>query len=275
MPTLNPELLDDLVVLAERLADAAAAAAMPHFRSQALIADDKSEDTTFDPVTAADRGAETAIREVLADERPDDGILGEEQAGKLGTSGLTWVIDPIDGTRSFISGLPLWGILIALDDGTRGRIGVIDQPHIGERFVGHLSDSGGSASLVHRGERVAIKTRPCAELSTATLFTTDPYLFNEDEKPAFEALRNDARLTRFGADCYAYALLAMGQIDLVVETRLKPYDIAALIPLIQGAGGVVSDWRGGDCRWGGNVVAAGDKRLHEQVLARLATIVEH
>jgi myo-inositol-1(or 4)-monophosphatase len=265
--------IDALTSLALRLADAAGAAALPHFRAHSLIADDKDAADGFDPVTAADREAEAAMRAILSTERPEDGVFGEEEARTFGTSGLTWVLDPIDGTRAFISGLPLWGTLIALDDGTRGRIGVIDQPHIGERYVGVLGEDDARAWLAHGGHEWPITTRRGVALSKATLFTTDPFLFDEAGTAAFQAVRSRARLTRYGTDCYAYALLAAGHIDLVIEEGLAAYDIAAHVPLITAAGGVVTDWTGGDCRWGGRVVAAGSPDLHAEVLEILSAAV--
>ncbi len=261
--------------LAETLADSAGAAALPHFRSRGLSADNKGAaggGGRFDPVTAADRAAERAMRELLAARRPDDAIFGEEEARTPGTSGLTWVLDPIDGTRAFISGLPVWGTLIALDDGSRGRIGVIDQPYIGERFVGVIGNARVEAWMTGPGGRVPLCTRPCAGLEEATLFTTDPFLFSGPEALAFRDLRNRVRLARYGTDCYAYALLALGHIDLVVESGLAAYDVAAHVPIIEAAGGRVTDWQGGDCRWGGRVLAAGAAEVHAAALQILSQV---
>ena len=266
--------LDALVRLAEELADAAGAAALPHFRAQALAAQDKgaASGRRFDPVTEADRGAERAIRELLAHRRPGDGVFGEEEARTHGSSGLTWIVDPIDGTRSFISGLPLWGILIALDDGTRGRIGVIDQPYMRERFMGVLREDRAEAWVAGPAGRLTLRTRACARLAEATVFTTDPFMFSGAEREAFDAVRAAARLTRYGTDCYAYALLAMGLVDLVIESGLAAYDVAALVPVITAAGGRVTGWRGEDCRWGGRVVAAASPEVHEAALEVLARV---
>lgn len=252
--------------MANRLADAAAEASLPHFRTRSLDAENKEADG-FDPVTIADRAAEQAMRDVLAIERPDDGVFGEEQARTHGTSGLTWILDPIDGTRAFISGLPVWGTLIALDDGAQGRIGVIDQPYTGERYVGVIDGTQSRASLSRDGQETPITTRKGAPLSKATVFTTDPYLFEDaTEMACFQAVRDRARLMRYGTDCYAYALVALGTVDLVMETGLAAYDIAAHVPLIRAAGGVVTDWDGNDCRWGGTALAAGSVELHAEVL---------
>jgi histidinol phosphatase-like enzyme (inositol monophosphatase family) len=269
--------LPALTDLACRLADAAGAASLPYFRSKGLGTDDKNSGNeaggNFDPVTVADRAAEAAIRAILAAERPDDGIFGEEEAPVEGTSGLTWVIDPIDGTRAFISGLPTWGTLIALDDGTAGRIGIVDQPHIGERFVGvnagMNSGADSRAWLTHRGETRPIATRPCPGLAAATLYTTTPDMFLPREWEGYQEVESRVRLARYGVDCYAYALVALGHVDLVIESALKPYDIAGPAALIQAAGGIVTNWRGGDCRWGGQAIAAGDPAVHAEALAIL------
>lgn len=255
-----------------RMADAAAEVTLDHFRVGSLGVDNKAA-AGFDPVTVADRGAEQAMRAVLSRERPLDGVFGEEQDQTPSQSGLTWVLDPIDGTRAFISGLPVWGTLIALDDGTCGRLGIIDQPYIGERYVGVPDPDNPIAELHRNGTVSPIRTRQCTSLGDATVFTTDPYLFEGAEIAAFDQIRNSARLTRFGTDCYAYALLASGHVDLVVEAGLAAYDIAAHIPLIQAAGGIVTDWQGGDCRWGGRTVAAGDPTLHQAALEILSKVV--
>jgi len=258
--------LEALTDLACRLADAAGAAALPYFRSKELGAEDKNDGGRFDPVTAADRCAEAAIRTLLAAERPDDAVFGEEEEATAGSTGLSWVVDPIDGTRAFISGLPTWGTLIALDDGSTGRIGVVDQPHIGERFLGVKGERGGRATLTFRDRTETIATRACPALAGATLYTTTPDIFTAEEWTGFERVRSRVRLCRFGVDCYAYALIALGQVDLVIESMLAAYDIAAPKALIEAAGGIVTDWRGGDCRWGGQAIAAGDPAVHAEAL---------
>jgi histidinol phosphatase-like enzyme (inositol monophosphatase family) len=223
-------------------------------------------------VTAADRDAERAMRALLDLRRPDDSVFGEEEAGKQGTSGLTWVLDPIDGTRAFISGLPVWGTLIALDDGSRGRIGLVDQPYIGERFVGIIGNARVEAWMTGPAGRLPLRTRPCAGLNEATVFTTDPFLFTAAESEAFRAVRTRARLTRYGTDCYAYALVALGCVDLVIESGLAAYDIAAHVPIIEAAGGRVTDWQGHCCRWGGRAVAAGSPEVHAAALQILSEV---
>lgn len=259
---------DDLhqyLAFAHRLADAAAAQSLPLFRRHGDI-EDKAAATggrRFDPVTAADRAAETAMRDLIAATYPDHGILGEEHARVAGTSPLTWVLDPIDGTRAFITGLPLWGTLIALNDGERPVLGMMDQPFTRERFVG----TGQAAWL---GE-LPLSTRPCASLAEARLMCTTPEMFADaGEWQAFSGVARRARLVRYGGDCYAYCMVAAGHVDAVVEAGLQPYDVQALIPIIEGAGGIITSWTGDDAQSGGRVVACGDRRLHAEILAALA-----
>jgi histidinol phosphatase-like enzyme (inositol monophosphatase family) len=254
---------DDLAV-AMALADAAGAAILPFFRSSCLEASNKTE-TGFDPVTEADRAAEAAMRDLLARLRPEDAILGEEFADRPGRSGRTWVLDPIDGTRAFLSGAPTWGTLIALSDAGGPRLGVIDQPYIGERFWGVDGRAQG------RGPRgtVDLSTRATTGLSRAILFTTFPEIGTPAERAAFRAVSAQARLTRYGLDCYAYALLAAGHVDLVIEAGLNPYDIHAPIAVIEAAGGVVTDWEGRPAHGGGRVLAAATPDLHAATLAVL------
>ena len=252
----------ELAAIAHRLADAAGAATLPSFRSQNLAVENK-DICGFDPVTSADRAAETAIRSVLAEARPDDAILGEEEARRDGTSGLTWIIDPIDGTRAFLIGAPTWGTLIALADADGMRLGMVDQPFTGERWWG-ARDLG---AWYRRGDDAAkIRTRPSAALGGALMATTAPELFDAEEHAAFVELRSCVKLCRYGLDCYAYTLVASGHLDLVVEAGLQSYDIAAHIPLIEAAGGIVTGWRGEDCRNGGRAIAAGDARIHAMAL---------
>ncbi|GAA0291142.1 inositol monophosphatase family protein [Rhodovulum strictum] len=262
MPHFSP---DDLIATAHALADAARVATLAHFRGAALGVENKAG-AGFDPVTQADREAEAAMRAVLAERRPDDAILGEELAGVAGTSGLTWVLDPVDGTRSFMCGTPTWGVLIAVADETGPLFGMIDQPYIGERFMGGL----GLAELHAPSGRFPLKTRPPRPLAEASLFTTFPEIGSPEEARAFADLAGQVRLTRYGLDCYAYALVALGQIDLVVEAGLQPYDIQAPIAVIEAAGGIVTDWRGGPAHQGGRVVAAANRAIHAEALAILS-----
>ena len=264
-PNEQAELLD----VANALADAAREITLKYFRAPDLQADNKLDDG-FDPVTIADREAETAIRDILANRRPDDAILGEEFGNKAGTSGLTWVIDPIDGTRAFISGIPSWGVLIGLDTGDGPVLGVVDQPYIGERFIGAF----GQASLVMRDETRDIATSTCETLREATLMSTFPEVGSDIERLGFEAVRDRVKLTRYGLDCYAYALLAMGQIDLVIEAGLNAYDIQGPQGVIEAAGGVVTNWQGGPAHNGGRILAAGNAVLHAQALAILSKVAD-
>jgi histidinol phosphatase-like enzyme (inositol monophosphatase family) len=258
---------EQLLPVAVAAADAARAPALAHFRTHGLTVDDKAGGAGFDPVTAADRAAEAAIRSVLSSLRPRDAVLGEEEGGAFGADGrITWVLDPIDGTRAYISGAPTWGVLIAAHDGARPVLGVLDQPFTRERLIGVATPEGRRAEWRRDDEVRPLAVRPCAGLSSATLFTTFPEVGAPAERAGFEAARDRARLTRYGLDCYAYGLLAMGCVDLVIEAGLQPYDIQALIPIIEGAGGVVTDWEGGDCQMGGRVVAAGDARVHAEAL---------
>ncbi len=258
----------EIIRTAHALADSARAAILPHFRRPDLTADNKDAGG-YDPVTVADKASEAAIRAVLAELRPDDGILGEEEDKKDGSSGLTWVIDPIDGTRGFISGTPTWGVLIALVDAEGPFYGIIDQPYIGERFEGGL----GQAQVTGPQGTAGLATRPTTDLASATLFTTFPEVGTSVERLGFEAVRDQVRLTRYGTDCYAYALLAAGHVDLVIEAGLHAYDIAAPIAVIEAAGGVVTDWSGGPAYPGGRVLAAANATLHAAALALLSGVV--
>lgn len=257
----DKELQNDLIATAEALADAARLAILPLFRSAALTADNKLSQG-FDPVTQADRAAEMAMRDVLASRRPDDGILGEEFGNTPGTTGLTWVLDPIDGTRAFLAGAPTWGVLIAVGDDTGPALGIIDQPYIQERFLGGF----GQARLTGPAGQVPLATRPHCALDEAILFTTFPEVGTAMERNGFEDLAARVKLTRYGLDCYAYGLVAAGQVDLVVEAGLNAYDIQGPMAVIQAAGGVVTDWQGGPVHQGGRVLAAGNAAIHAAAL---------
>nr|WP_022707407.1 inositol monophosphatase family protein [Paracoccus zeaxanthinifaciens] len=253
-----------LIRTAHRMADAARAAILPFFRSDDLAADNKRP-ADFDPVTEADRAAERAMREVLATERPGDGILGEEYGALAGTSGLTWILDPIDGTRAFISGAASWGVLIGLSDGQGVRYGLIDQPYTAERFEGGLGQARMTGPM---GER-RLAVRHGVDLAQATLLSTFPEIGTPPEAAAFRRVADRVRLTRYGLDCYAYGLLAIGQIDLVIEAGLQSYDIAGPLAVVQAAGGIVTDWQGGPAHEGGQVIAAASPELHRAALELL------
>jgi histidinol phosphatase-like enzyme (inositol monophosphatase family) len=256
----------ELIATAHALADAARPVTLQHFRQPATIAENKLT-SGFDPVTVADRGSETAMRELLAVLRPDDGILGEEFGPVTGTSGLTWVLDPIDGTRGYISGTPTWGVLVAVNAGEGPLYGIIDQPYICERFAGGF----GEAYVDGPSGRAGLKVRALCELSDCILLTTFPEIGTPAEGRAFRAVADKVKLTRYGMDCYGYALLAAGQVDLVIEAGLSAYDVQAPIAVVQAAGGIVTDWQGGPVHAGGQVIAAGSEALHKAALALLAT----
>ncbi|MEI6097808.1 MAG: inositol monophosphatase family protein, partial [Alphaproteobacteria bacterium] len=226
---------------------------------------DTKESDRFDPVTVADRNSETDMRAVLARRRPQDGILGEEFGPKAGTSGLTWVLDPIDGTRGYLSGTPTWGVLIAVSDARGPIYGVIDQPYIKERFEGGL----GRAEVNGPMGRALLKTRAARPLAEAILFSTFPEVGQPEEGAAFRKVAARAKLVRYGTDCYAYGLIAAGQIDLVIEAGLLAYDVHAPIAVIEAAGGVVTDWQGRPCHQGGQVLAAANPAIHAEALALL------
>lgn len=250
----------DLPAFLDRLADAAGAAIMPHFRAAAAV-ENKGE-RRFDPVTAGDRAAEQAIRTLIEAELPDHGIVGEELGSIRTDAEFVWVIDPIDGTRSFITGLPVWGTLIGLMQGGRPILGMMAQPFTGERFAGDTKRAWYSGP---DGKR-SMATRACADIAAASLFTTTPAMFTGADRTAYDRVEAAVRLARYGCDCYAYCMVASGNADVVVEAGLQPYDIVALIPILEGAGGRLTDWQGGPAAGGGRVVASGDARLHERVL---------
>lgn len=251
-------------------ADAARTVIVPLFRRIESV-DNKSKKSGYDPVTIADREAEKVIRALIKERHPDHGILGEEFGIEEGQSPYTWVIDPIDGTRAFIAGVPVWGTLIALNDGGRPLMGVIDQGFTQERFLG----LPGLTIYARGGDTQIARTRDTQNLSDAVLATTDPRLFRDGrEQDALQALDSAVMLTRFGLDCYAYAMIACGHIDLVIENRLAPYDIQGPIAVIENAGGVVTDWSGGPAHDGGEVLAAANPELHAQALKILTPFIE-
>ncbi len=252
-----------LLAFADTLADAARAAILPYFRAAHSV-DDKGVGR-FDPVTDADIAAERAMRALIEREFPEHGIHGEEFGKSGGDSGYEWVIDPIDGTRAFIAGLPTWGVLIALTFEGRPIVGVMDQPYLDERYRGWNE----AANATVRGVTRQLNTRACAGLGDAILSSTDAFLFEGEEAAAFARMRARAKLTRYGYDCYAYAMIAAGHIDCVIESGLKPFDIDALIPIITGAGGGVVSWDGGDASGGGRVLAYGDARVRDEAMALL------
>lgn len=266
--TPPPRDLKALAETAHELADLSAKAILPQFR-RSIAVENKAGAGGFDPVTAADKAAERVIRKHLKATHPEHGVLGEEYGAAVGSSPYTWVIDPIDGTKAFITGTPLWGTLIGLSYADRAVLGVMNQPFTGERVF--AAGQGAHWSLPG-GRSKRIKTRACPKLDDAMLGTTSPDLLSAIELDAFVGLKRRARLTRYGGDCYGYCLLAAGHFDLIVECGLKPHDVMALIPIIEAAGGVITTWDGGRPEGGGRIVAAGDPRLHEAVLKTLSKV---
>ena len=252
--------LDAFLALAAELADAAGEAIRPHFR-QPIAVTDKPD---LSPVTVADRAAEAAMRRLIIARFPQHGIIGEEYGPERADAEFVWVLDPIDGTKSFISGVPLFGTLIALARQGRPILGIIDQPISRERWIGatdHPTTFNGTA----------IHCPPCAALAAATMFSTSPDMFKGPDAAAHGRVAAAAKLVRFGADCYAYGLLALGFIDLVIEASLKPYDFSAMVPIVEGAGGIATDWHGAPLGIAsdGRVLIAGDRRAHREALALL------
>jgi len=260
-PVLSNKEKKGLVELANEAADLARKAILPFFRHELAV--ENKDKNSFDPVTEADKAGEDAIRQVISSSRPDDGIWGEEHGESESKSGYRWVIDPIDGTRSFISGTPTWGVLISLEQIGFGPIfGIIDQPYINERFIGGFGTSEVRGPLGVR----PLKTATTQSLSESKLFTTFPEVGTETDKMGFAAVARQVKLVRYGLDCYAYALVAAGQVDLVIEASLNAYDIQAPIGVIEAAGGIVTSWSGKPAYLGGQVLAAANQRLHQQAL---------
>ena len=256
----------DLIATAHALADAARVATLRHFRLGIAVEDKTAGTARFDPVTAADRDSETAMRAILAERRPQDAILGEEFGVKAGTSGLTWVLDPIDGTRGYLCGTPTWGVLISVADDSGPRYGIIEQPFIRERFEGGF----GIARVDGPSGPAALRVRAHDRLSEALLLSTFPEVGTAEEHRAFRRVADRVRLVRYGMDCYGYALLAAGQVDLVIEAGLQPYDVHAPIAVIAAAGGIVTDWAGRPAHAGGRILAAASPALHAAALDLLA-----
>ena len=253
--------LDGYLALASGLADAAGEAIRPHFR-QKIAVDDKPDRS---PVTIADRDAEAAMRRLIAARFPDHGIIGEEYGPERAHAEFVWVLDPIDGTKSFISGVPLFGTLIALAHQGRPILGIIDQPISRERWIG-----AAGKPTTFKGK--TIRCRACPALAAATVFSTSPDMFRGADAARYKRVAATAKLVRYGADCYAYGLVALGFIDLVIEASLKPYDFSAMVPIVEGAGGIATDWQGKPLSLAsdGRVVVAGDPNAHREALALLA-----
>ncbi len=254
----------ELFPFLHRLADAAANVTLPHFRKHEAV--ENKLDRGFDPVTVADKGAERAMRELIKLQYPEHGILGEEYGTEHGDAQHVWVLDPIDGTRSFITGIPLWSTLIGLKTAGEPALGMMSQPFTRERFAG---DTKTACYQGPTGE-MALHTSSCDSLASARLFTTSPRIITGPESKAYDRVEAQVQLARYGTDSYSYCMVAMGQADIVIETDLQPYDIMALVPIVTGAGGCMTTWTGGSPREGGSIVASAYPRLHEIVLKELA-----
>ena len=255
----------DFAAFVDRLAAVSGETIRPFFRT-ALGVENKSLSGSFDPVTAADRAAEAAMRALIKGTFPEHGIIGEEFGADRPEAEYVWVLDPIDGTKSFICGLPAWGTLIALTHRGEPVYGVMHQPFTREHFAG---DGSAASYRGPAGDR-ALRARACARLEDAVLLTSSPLLMNDADRRSFALVERTVRLSRYGGDCYAYCVLAAGHIDLVIETELKPHDVLPLIPIIEGAGGIITTWENGRPHAGGRIVAAGDRRTHTAAMALLA-----
>ena len=254
----------DFAAFVDKLANVAGETIRPFFRT-ALSVENKSHTGGFDPVTAADRAAEAAMRALIKRTFPEHGIVGEEFDPEQPDAEYVWVLDPIDGTTSFICGLPAWGTLIALTRRGDPIYGLMHQPFTREHFAG---DGSAARYRGPAGDR-ALRTRPCAQLSDAVLLTTSPLLMNVVDRECFDRVERAVRLSRYGGDCYAYCVLAAGHVDLVIEAELKRHDVLPLIPIIEGAGGIITTWENGPPIAGGRIIAAGDRRVHAQAMALL------
>jgi len=262
---LNPDRLAALDAFLVELNRASAEVILPLFRAEHGL-QNKAGPGAFDPVTEADKGAERAIRQRIAEQFPDHGVIGEEYGEDRPDAEFVWVLDPIDGTRAFVAGLPVWTTLIGLRHLGEPVLGSIGQPFTGELFIGH---AGGSRLIARSGER-PLRVRACPKLSDAVIATTDPAIFDEAERAAWRRLREGVRLARLGCDAYAYAMVALGTMDMVVEARLKSWDIESAVPLIAGAGGTITNWNGETLgRNGGQVAIVGDLALLDQAIDAL------
>jgi myo-inositol-1(or 4)-monophosphatase len=250
----------DFTSFVDKLATVSGETIMPFFRSALTVENKKAGG--FDPVTAADRAAEETMRSLIRKAFPEHGILGEEYGSERTDAEYVWVLDPIDGTKSFISGMVAWGTLIGLMRFGEPVYGMMHQPFTRERFSG---DSGAAVYRGPAGNR-SLNVRACTGLDDALLFTTSPLLMNGTDRAQFRKVEDKVKLSRYGGDCYAYCMLAAGQIDLIIETELKPHDIVALIPIILGAGGIITTWDNGPAQAGGRVIVAGDRRVHKAAL---------
>jgi myo-inositol-1(or 4)-monophosphatase len=253
----------DFTSFVDQLATASGDTILPFFRTALAVENKKAGG--FDPVTAADRAAENAMRALIRKNFPAHGILGEEYGSERPDAEYVWVLDPIDGTKSFIAGMVAWGTLIGLTRLGEPVFGMMHQPFTRERFSG----DGGAARYRGPAGNRDLRVRACNSIGDAVMFTTSPLLMNEADRAAFRRVEDKVKLSRYGGDCYAYCMLAAGQIDLVIETELKPHDVVALIPIVAGAGGIMTTWENGPPQAGGRIVVAGDKRVHAAALELL------
>lgn len=245
----------------DRLADVASIETLSRFRNNGSI--ENKYDVGFDPVTEADKAAEHAIRGLLEHHYPSHGILGEEEESKNLDSEFVWVIDPIDGTRAYITGLPVWGTLVGFYQNGRAVMGMMDQPFTGERFV---ADRENSYLKFRGGAAQKLTTSGCVDLLSARMFTTSPDLMVGEAGQHYQALKREVLLARYGCDCYAFSMVAMGMADIAIETGLQPYDIGGLISLVENAGGIVSTWGGDRPEMGGDIIASANAELHAKAL---------
>jgi len=250
----------DFTNFVDQLATASGDTILPFFRTALAVENKKAGG--FDPVTAADRAAENAMRALIRENFPAHGILGEEYGSERADAEYVWVLDPIDGTKSFIAGMVAWGTLIGLTRLGEPVFGMMHQPFTRERFSG----DGGAARYRGPAGNRDLRVRACDSLGDALMFTTSPLLMNEADRAIFKRVEDKVKLSRYGGDCYAYCMLAAGQIDLIIETELKPHDVVALIPIVTGAGGIMTTWENGPAQAGGRIVVAGDKRVHAAAL---------
>jgi myo-inositol-1(or 4)-monophosphatase len=252
----------DLTQFAISLAEASAREILPYFRRNTPV--DIKTGPVWDPVTEGDRAGERIIRQMIEERFPDHSIHGEEYGRKEGKSGFTWILDPVDGTRSFVCGMPTWATLIGLMFEGRCVVGLMNQPFVGDMFFGNPH----GAWHDHRGTRQPIKTRTGVALANARIGTTAPELYRtENDQAAFQRLKSKAQLTRYGGDAYFFAVMAAGHLDIAMDANLMAYDIMPLIPIVEGAGGHVAEWNGGDPAKGGNVITAGSRALLDEALA--------
>jgi myo-inositol-1(or 4)-monophosphatase len=253
----------DFSSFVDQLANVSGDTILPFFRTALAIENKKPGG--FDPVTAADRAAENSMRTLIGKNFPGHGIIGEEYGAIRADAEYVWVLDPIDGTKSFIAGMLAWGTLIGLMRFGEPVFGMMHQPFTRERFTG----DGGAARYRGPAGNRELRVRECSELSDAVLYTTSPLLMDQADRAAFGRLENAVKLSRYGGDCYAYCMLAAGLIDIIIETEIKPYDIVAVIPIVVGAGGIVTTWENGPAQAGGRIIVAGDKRVHQAALEML------